>query len=145
VNDAESTLQSAPTTAQTDTARRAGRGVLLISGSKIYFIIAGYAGQLLLPRLFAGPEVFGLYSAAMSSVSILNNIIVGATVQVVSKRVSEATERSEITLRQALSVQLWLGLIVASLLFASAPYIANNLLRDPLLTPMRCTPRSSAR
>jgi stage V sporulation protein B len=136
VSHAESALQGTEPTAHTDTARRAGRGVLLISGSKIYFLIAGYAGQLLLPRLFAGPEIFGLFSSAMSSVSILNNIIVGATVQVVSKRVSEAVDRSEITLRHALSVQLWLGLGLAGLLFASAPFLANNLLRDPLLTPM---------
>ena len=87
--------------------------MLLITGSKIYFLVAGYAGQLLLPRLFSGPEMFGLFSTAMSSVSILNNIIVGATVQVVSKRVSEAVDRSQITLRQALAVQLWLGLGLA--------------------------------
>jgi stage V sporulation protein B len=136
VNEASKALPSAQPTVSTDTARRAGRGVLLISGSKIYFLIAGYAGQLLLPRLFGSPEVFGLFSTAMSSVSILNNIVVGATVQVVSKRVSEAVDRSEITLRHALSVQLWLGLGLASLLFASAPWLAGSLLRDPLLTPL---------
>lgn len=110
--------------------------MLLITGSKIYFLIAGYAGQLLLPRLFSGPEMFGLFSTAMSSVSILNNVIVGATVQVVSKRVSEAVDRSQITLRQALAVQLWLGLSLAAILFASASFIAKTVLRDPLLTPL---------
>ncbi|HTU59539.1 MAG TPA: oligosaccharide flippase family protein, partial [Polyangiales bacterium] len=136
MNEAANSLQAAQPTGQTDTARRAGRGVLLISGSKIYFLIAGYAGQLLLPRLFGKPEVFGLFSTAMSSVSIVNNIIVGATVQVVSKRVSEAVDRSELTLRQALAVQLWLGLGLATLLLTSAGWIANSLLRDPLLTPL---------
>ena len=119
MNEAANQLQGAHEARQTDTARRAGRGVLLITGSKIYFLIAGYAGQLLLPRLFAGPEMFGLFSTAMSSVSILNNVIVGATVQVVSKRVSEAVERSQLTLRQAIAVQLWLGLGLAALLFAT--------------------------
>jgi stage V sporulation protein B len=136
VSEAAEALKATEPSRTTETARRAGRGVLLISGSKIYFLIAGYAGQLFLPRLFASPEVFGLFSAAMSSVSILNNIIVGATVQVVSKRVSEAVDRSEITLRQALSVQLWLGLGLAAALFTSAPWLAHNLLRDPLLTPL---------
>ena len=136
VNEAANSLPAAAPTGQTETARRAGRGVLLISGSKIYFLIAGYAGQLLLPRLFGKPEVFGLFSTAMSSVSIVNNIIVGATVQVVSKRVSEAVDRSELTLRQALAVQLWLGLGLATLLFTSAGFLANSLLRDPLLTPL---------
>ena len=37
-------------------AASAGRGVLLLTGSKIYFIGAGYAVQLLLPRLLGSPQ-----------------------------------------------------------------------------------------
>jgi len=136
VNEAAKPLPSAHATGHTETARRAGRGVLLITGSKLYFLVAGYAGQVLLPRLLESPEAFGLFSAAMSSVSILNNVMVGATVQVVSKRVSEAQDRSEHTLRQALTLQLRLGLVLAAALFVSAPLLANNVLRDPLLTPL---------
>ncbi len=90
-------------------ARSAGRGVLSITGAKLYFIVAGYAVQLLLPRLLGTPEAFGLYSAAMNVVSILNNVLVAATVQSVSKHVSEDLDHAGTTLRQGLLLQLTIG------------------------------------
>jgi stage V sporulation protein B len=119
-----------------DSAQRAGRGILSITGSKLYFLVVGYASQLLLPRLLGSPEAFGLFSAALSFVSIVNNVLIGASVQVVSKRVSEAPERASSTLRQALEVQLALGLLLSGALFASAPTLASKVLLDPLLTPL---------
>ena len=119
-----------------DSARRAGRGVLSIAGSKVWFLIVGYAAQLLLPRLLGSPEAFGLFSTALSFVSILNNVMVGATIQVVSKHVSEAPERAQQTLRQGLEIQAALGLLLAGLLFSTAPLLASNVLLDPMLTPL---------
>lgn len=119
-----------------DSARRAGRGILSIAGSKLYFLVAGYAAQLLLPRLLGSPETFGLFSTALSFVSILNNVMVGATIQVVSKRVSESPERAPHTLRQGLELQAVLGLCLAGALFGSAPLLAGRVLLDPLLTPL---------
>jgi stage V sporulation protein B len=118
-----------------DGARRAGRGVLSIAGAKLYFLLTGYAAQLLLPRLLITPEAFGLFSTALSLVSILNNVMVSATIQVVSKRVSEDREHTPHTLRHALVLQATLGALIAGLLFVCAPYIAASLL-DPLLTPL---------
>jgi stage V sporulation protein B len=117
-------------------ARRAGRGVLFITGSKLYFLVAGYAVQLKLPGLLGSPEAFGLYAAALSFVSILNNVMVNATIQVVSKRVSADPPRAPSTLRQALELQLGLGVILAALLFGGAPILARSVLLDPLLTPL---------
>src|SRR3954471_21477672 len=57
-------------------ARHAGRGVLSIAGAKLYFIVTGYAVQLLLPRFLGTPEAFGLFSTAMNVVSILNNVLI---------------------------------------------------------------------
>jgi stage V sporulation protein B len=68
-------------------------------------------------------------------VSILNNMMVNATIQVVSKRVSEDREHTAQTLRQALQLQATLGALLAGVLLGSAPVLAASLL-DPLLTPL---------
>jgi len=91
---------------------------------------------MVLPRLLGSPEAFGLYSAALSFVSILNNILIGASIQVVSKRVSEAPERAGSTLRQALELQLMIGVVLAGALFGLAPTLARVVMLDPLLTPL---------
>ena len=137
MTDADTTPK--PQTADHERAqsvKRAGRGVLSMTGSKLYFIVAGYAVQLLLPRLLGSPEAFGLFSTAMSVVSILNNVLITATIQVVSKRVSENQAAGDATLRQALKLQLLIGVLVGGALLASAQALATSVLLDPLLTPM---------
>ncbi len=116
-------------------ARRAGRGLLSIAGAKIYFIVTSYAVQLALPRIFGGPEEFGLYSAAMSGVAIFNNVLVVATIQSVSKFVSEDASQASATLRQGLRLQALLGGALACLVFGLAPAVAQLLL-DEQLTPL---------
>jgi stage V sporulation protein B len=133
---AEETPPASHVTTLDGAARRAGRGILSMSGSKLYFVVAGYAVQLLMPRLLGSPEAFGFFATAMSLVSILNNVLISATIQVVSKRISEDATRAPQTLRQALVVQLAIGLGFASLLFAGADPLASRVMLDPLLAPM---------
>lgn len=110
--------------------------MLSISAAKLYFIAAGYAVQLALPRLLGGPEPFGLYSSAMSLVSIITNVLIAATIQTVSKRVSEAPADAPRILRQGLLLQLLVGGGLAlALLFAAGP-LARGVLLDPLLAPL---------
>ncbi|MGB3051106.1 MAG: hypothetical protein WBB42_08900, partial [Polyangiales bacterium] len=90
-------------------ARRAGRGLVSIAGAKGYFIVTSYAVQLLLPRIFGEAKEFGLYSATMSGVAILTNVLIVATIQSVSKFVSEDESRAEVTLRQGLRIQALVG------------------------------------
>ncbi len=118
-----------------DDARRAGRGLMSIAGAKIFFIVTGYAVQLLLPRIFGEAKEFGLYSAAMSGVSIFNNVLIVATIQSVSKFVSEDERNAAVTLRQALRVQTLVGGSLAVTLFVLAPAISRVLL-DEQLTPL---------
>ena len=106
-----------------------------IAGAKAYFIITSYAVQLLLPRIFGEAEEFGLYSATMSGIAILTNVLVVATIQSVSKFVSEDESRAETTLRQALRIQALVGGVLAGALFALAPALARLLL-DEQLTPL---------
>jgi stage V sporulation protein B len=126
--------QPAPV-ALSDEARRAGRGLVSIGGAKAYFIVTSYAVQLLLPRIFGEATEFGLYSATMSGVTILTNVLIVATIQSVSKFVSEDEERSEVALRQGLWVQALVGGTLAVALFVLSPAIARLLLDDQL-TPL---------
>ena len=100
--------------------------MLSITGAKLYFIVAGYAVQLLLPRLLGTPEAFGLYSSAMNVVSILNNVLVAATLQSVSKHVSEDLAAAPATLRQGLLLQLAVGGGLALGLWALSPVLASR-------------------
>lgn len=118
-------------------ARRAGRGLVSIAGAKAYFIITSYAVQLLLPRIFGEAKEFGLYSATMSGVAILTNVLIVATIQSVSKFVSEEETRAEMTLRQGLRVQALVGGALAFGLFLFAPTIARLLLDDQLTRLLR--------
>ena len=118
-------------------ARRAGRGLVSIAGAKGYFIICSYAVQLLLPRILGEAKEFGLYSATMSGVAILTNVLIVATIQSVSKFVSEDEARAEVTLRQGLRVQTLLGGALALGLFVFAPVIAHLLLDDQLTRLIR--------
>jgi len=106
-----------------------------IAGAKVFFIITGYAVQLLLPRIFGEAKEFGLYSAAMSGVSIFNNVLIVATIQSVSKFVSEDENNAAVTLRRALRVQTLVGGTLAATLFVLAPAISGVLL-DEQLTPL---------
>jgi stage V sporulation protein B len=117
--------------------RRAGRGLVSIAGAKGYFIVTSYAVQLLLPRIFGEAKEFGLYSATMSGVAILTNVLIVATIQSVSKFVSEDEPRAEVTLRQGLRVQTLVGGALALGLFALAPAIARLLLDDQLTRLLR--------
>jgi len=106
-----------------------------IAGAKGYFIVTSYAVQLLLPRIFGEAKEFGLYSATMSGVAILTNVLIVATIQSVSKFTSEDESKAEVALRQGLRIQALVGGVLALALFVSAPALAHVLLDDQL-TPL---------
>jgi stage V sporulation protein B len=116
--------------------RSAGRGVLSITGAKLYFILAGYVVQILLPRLLGNPESFGLFSSAMNIVSILNNVLVASTIQSVSKQVSGDVHHAGATLRQGLFLQLGIGGALSFGLWSSANVLAVRVQQDALVAPL---------
>lgn len=117
-------------------ATSAGRGIASIAGAKVWFIVTGYAVQLLLPRLLGSPEAFGFYATAMTDVSILNNVLIAATVQTVSKKVSEDEATAGVALRQGLLLQLAWGGALGLGLFLLAPFIAGTLKLNPGQAPL---------
>lgn len=115
--------------------KRAGRGFLTIGAAKLYFVLAAFAVQFGLPRLFDEAADFGLYAHAMAGVAILTNILIASTIQSVSKFVSEARDRAEITGRRALQLMAGIGFALALLTFGLAGAL-SEVSRDPALKPL---------
>jgi stage V sporulation protein B len=111
-----------------------GRGLVLITAAKLYFIATGFLVQLGLPRLLGSPEAFGEYSLAMSIASVVNNVLIATTVQSVSKRVSENPERAAERLRQGLKLQLGVGVTLAGGMFLAAPTLSRFAYDEKLTT-----------
>jgi stage V sporulation protein B len=102
----------------------AGRGLLFITAAKLWFLIAGYVIQFGLPRALGSPENFGLYILVMNVVAPVNNVLVTATIQGVSKFCSETEGRVPAVTRAALRMQVLLGGGTALVFFLLAPLIA---------------------
>ncbi len=112
------------------------RGVLIINFAKMWFVVAGYALYLGLTRLL-GPRDFGLYAVVTSIVSVLNNVLIAANLQAVSRFTARDPDRAGSVLRAGLRVQAAIGLGLFIALEAASGTI-GRLLRDPsLVTPLR--------
>lgn len=124
-------------TAPEKPASHAGRGALAIAGAKVWFIVTSYVVQLALPNLLADAAEFGLYRGTMSLVSVLNNVMIVATLQAVSKHVSEDEPSTPALLRQALRIQLVTGGLLAAILFFGAGPLARFFVDASLEGPVR--------
>ena len=112
----------------------AGRGLVFITAAKLWFMVAGYVVQFALPRALGSPERYGVWVIVLSVLSPVNNVMVTATIQGVSKFTSEIEERQGAVVRAALRLQALLGGGVALAFFLVAPLIAS-FEHDPTLTP----------
>ncbi|MCB9623830.1 MAG: oligosaccharide flippase family protein [Sandaracinus sp.] len=128
---------STPESTEPKPAAHAGRGAIAIAGAKVWFIVTSYAVQLALPNLLADAAEFGLYRGTMSLVSVLNNVMIVATLQAVSKHVSEDEPSTPALLRQALRIQLVTGGLLASVLFFGAGPLAKFFVDASLEGPVR--------
>jgi O-antigen/teichoic acid export membrane protein len=118
----ENNAAAAP--AKSEAAVVAGRGAIFIGFAKIYFMISGLAQRILLTRVVGAAE-FGDFAVVNSFISIINNTVVQATVQAVSKFTAEDDARAGAVQRAALRMQLVLGVALALVLFVGAPWIAE--------------------
>ncbi len=110
-------------------------GIAFITAAKLYFIVTAFAVQVGLPRLLGSPEAFGQYSLAMSIANVVDNVLIAATVQSLSKRVSENEALAAVRLRQGLRIQLGIGLLISISLVLISPLLAS-VGYDSELTPM---------
>jgi stage V sporulation protein B len=61
-----------------------GRGVVYVGFAKLYFTQAGAGIEFLLPRIL-GDARFGAYAFVVAFVSVVNNVLITATIQAVSR------------------------------------------------------------
>lgn len=115
----------------------AGRGALAILAAKIWFVLSSFAIQIALPHLLPDAAEFGLYRGTMSLVSVVNNVMIVATLQAVSKHVSEDERSAPALLRQALRIQLVTGGLLAGVLFVAASPLSRFFVDAELEGPLR--------
>jgi O-antigen/teichoic acid export membrane protein len=102
----------------------AGRGAIFIGFAKIYFMLSGFLQQVLLARL-VGMAEFGAFSVVNNVVSIVNNTVVQATIQAVSKFSAEDDARAAAVQAAGVRLQAGFGALLALALFFGAPLIAG--------------------
>jgi O-antigen/teichoic acid export membrane protein len=115
--------------------RAAGRGVVSITGAKLYFIVVGYVVQFALPRLLGSAALYGAYSTVMTTASLVNNVLVTGTIQSVSKFTSERDDRAPSALRSALLYQAIVAGVVGLLFFSLSGWYASSFLKKASLAP----------
>lgn len=117
-----------------ETARKTGRGFLVITGAKIWFMITGAVIQLGLPIFLGSPEQFGVFKVVTEAISLVNMVMITGTLQAVSKLVSERPVAARRVINQAVKLQFVLGVPIALGYFLLSPWIAERF-NDPALTP----------
>lgn len=111
--------------AQHDAARTAGRGGIAVLSAKVFFILAGFAQQTLLPR-FIGLDGYGALSRVLAPTNIANNVIVSSSIQGVSRSVaSTPDDAAGQTLRRTFKVHAAIAFPLALAFFFFAPVYAR--------------------
>jgi stage V sporulation protein B len=126
-SDRSATTTTTPAAASappTEAGVVAGRGALFIGFAKGYFMLSGFLQQVLLTRLIGLAE-YGAFAVVNNVISLLNNTVVQATIQSVSKFTAEDDRRADAVKRAALIVQVCLGLILGLAFFLGAPLLAR--------------------
>ena len=122
--------------AASPSAPRLVRSVTIITFAKAWFLVAGYALYLGMTRML-GPGDFGLYAVVTSIISVINNVLIAATLQAVSRFTAASPDRAGSVLRTGLAVQSAVGLGLFAVLQVAAGLVAT-LLRDPRIEmPLR--------
>lgn len=119
------------------TARSAGRGGLAIAVAKVSFIIFGFAQQLILER-FLGQAGYGQISSVLATVGVLNNVVVGAAIQGVSRAVSTVPEdQAASAFARTLRVHVVIAVILSLGFALAAGFIASAVGAPHIATPLR--------
>ncbi len=116
-----------------DTVKRTGRGFLVITAAKVWFLITGATIQLGLPIIFASAELFGVFKIVTEAISLVNMVMITGTLQAVSKLASEQPERANRVVNLAVKLQLVVGVPIWLAYAFGAGLIAESF-NDPSLT-----------
>ncbi len=114
-----------------DAARTAGRGFMLITGAKLWFMVMGAVVNVGLPILMS-PEEFGIYSVVVNAVSLLNMVVITGTIQAVSKLCSERPRDAARIAGRAAMLQWIVGVPLGLSYIFGADLVAGSF-NDPSL------------
>ena len=106
-----------------DAAATAGRGFLIITAAKLWFMVGGALIAFGLPLIFSG-AAYGQYIDITNTMTLLSMVMVTGVIQSVSKFVSEDREQVGAILRQSLRIMFVVSLVVGGGFIAAAPQIA---------------------
>lgn len=127
----------APPPAEEDAARTAGRGGLAIVLAKVLFIFYGFASQILLQHLL-GEAGYGEVSLVNATVGVVNNVMVAASIQGVSRTVAAAPagQIGEMY-RRVLGYHAVIAVVISAGFAAVSGLIARGLHADHVAAPLR--------
>jgi stage V sporulation protein B len=114
------------------------RGALAIGAAKAWFLVAGLAQNVVTP-IAIGQEGFGTFKRALAFVNVLNNVVVVASIQGVSRAVAGvAPEARGATLMRALRIHVAIGACLCGLLLALVPLVVAHQHAPQIAAPLRC-------
>lgn len=117
-----------------DVAATAGRGFLLITGAKLWFMVGGVLITFGLPFIFSSPlyppgtdaqALYGKYVDLNNTLSILSMVMITGVLQSVSRFVSHVPDRPGGVVRQAGLLMLVVGALVGGGFMVAAPWLAE--------------------
>lgn len=118
-----------------ETVKTAGRGFLVITVAKVWFLVTAAAVQLGLPIVFGSAELFGIFKIVTEAIGLLNMVVLTGTLQAVSKLVSEQPDRANAIIKLAMKLQFGVGVPVAAFYALGAPQVAASF-NDPTLVSL---------
>lgn len=117
--------------------KRVGRGAALLTAGKLWFILAGYATEFLLPRVFAhhageaeGKKLYGAYGLVVGLVAILNAFVYQGIAQAVARFVAKAPDEIAAVRRAAFKLQAVVVGVLFAVQFVFADVVARFLWED---------------
>jgi len=116
--------RDARTDAQPSDGSTAAKGAVFIGIAKIYFMLSGFVQQVLLTRLIEVAD-YGAFAVVNNTISIVNNTVVQATIQSVSKFTAEDDSRAGAVQRAAIQMQVAVGAVLALGIVLGAPLLAD--------------------
>jgi stage V sporulation protein B len=112
----------------------AGRGAMALAVAKLYFIVAGWAVYFLLPRILDAAQ-WGDYLLIVGLASVVNNVMVGGTVQSISRFTAQREGAAAQVRWAGVRMQAMLG-VGSAVLFALGGVALSFWWKDPGLVPL---------
>jgi len=117
-------------TPPSDDAKTAGRGFLIITAAKLWFMVGGALITFGLPYIFArygdGRALYGQYYDLNNILSILSMVMISGVMQSIARFVAARPGQAGGVVRQMRTMMLLIGTVVGGGFILAAPYIAES-------------------